>query len=65
MRKIGDVMHFAGGACNTSRVSVETYDDPGSMHHGDTVLSIRQDEDHVILDIETIKAILAWYETGD
>ncbi len=66
LQPLGASMGFTGGAEETPFVTVVRFIQPGSVHHNDKVLFIKQDEtSHIRLSVQTMKDIIAWAEVSD
>lgn len=61
-RKLGESIHFTGGAEVTPRVEVTRFYSPNSMNHQEKTLMIQQGHAAVQLSPATLKAILEWWE---
>jgi hypothetical protein len=61
-RKLGESIHFTGGAEVTPRVEVSRFYSPDSLNHMDKTLNIQQGHAMVQLSPATLKAIIEWWE---
>ncbi len=67
MKKFTDSMLFTGGAEPTPIVVVSKFSQPGSLNNGEPTLIIRQEVSGYVVEVtlspETMKSIIAWYES--
>jgi hypothetical protein len=62
-KKLGDSMIFTGGAEQSPTAIVSKWNCPGSMHNGETTLKILSGATSIELSPDTMRAILAWYDS--